>query len=110
MGPGDHAFVRWAKRYIAVGDACRVLSAYKKANLIAVDNRGGTFRILNFGAATRGALEAAAENLRPRARKRWNRLTDDERQRAVSSKRSIPDQWEKQERVELAIAKLEAKQ
>lgn len=107
-GPGDRTFVRWAKRYIAADDARRVLVAYKKAGLIAVDNRAGTFLVLNLAAVTRDALEAAAENLRPERSKKWNRLTDDERQRLVASARSIPEQWEKQERVELALAKLNA--
>lgn len=106
-GPGDRAFVRWAKRYVSVHDAELVLHAYKKARLIAVDNRSGTFRILDLAAAGRDALEAAAENLHPERSRKWNRLTDDERQRLVSSKQSVPDQWERQERVELAIAKLD---
>lgn len=108
MGPGDRVFIRWAKSFcsITADDADRIRIAYKKAGLITIDNKKETFRVLNFAAITRVALEAAAENLRPRSR-RWNDLTDDERQRLVSSKRSVPEQWEKQERIELAIAKLE---
>ena len=86
-GPGDRAFVRWAKRYISVPDAKRVLDAYRKARLIAVDNRIGTFIILDLAAASRDALEAAAENLRPERSRKWNRLTDEERQQLVASKR-----------------------
>ena len=116
-GPGDRAFIRWAKRYISADDAKRVLNAYKRTNLIAVDNQDGTFRVLDLSAIGGGesrrrireALEAAAENLRPRSKRKWNQLSDDERQRLVASKRSIPEQWERQERVELAMAKLEVK-
>jgi hypothetical protein len=110
-GPGDRTFVRWAKRYVPEDDARRILGAYKKANLIAVDNRNGTFRVLDLSAVSREALEAAAENLRPSKppKKRWNQLSDEERQRLINQKRSIPEQWEKQERVELAIAKLNSR-
>lgn len=107
MGPGDLAFVRWAKRYIGIHDGKRVLLAYKKAKLIAVDNRQGTFEILDLEAVQPDALEAAADNLRPERPRRWNDLTDEERQARVDRKRSLPDQWEKQERVELARAKLD---
>lgn len=107
-GPGDRAFVRWAKRYITADDARRVLDAYKVARLIVVDNRTGTFRVLALEAVSRGALEAAAENLRPEKSKKWNRLTDAERQRLVSAVRSTPELWERQERVELALAKMDA--
>ena len=112
MGPGDQAFVRWAKRYITADDAVRVLRAYKKADLIAVDNREGTFRVLDHHACSRDAFESAAENLRPPGRRRgpgWNRLSEEERQRMVSSKRSVPEQWERQERIELAMLKLDLK-
>ncbi len=106
-GPGDRAFVRWAKRHVSVHDAKLILPAYKKAGLIIVDNRAGTFRVLDLAAVAPDALKAAAENLRPGRSRKWNRLTDDERQRLILKNRSIPEQWEKQERVELAIARLE---
>lgn len=104
-GPGDRAFLRWVKRHVSPPDAVRVLDAYKRAGLVRIDNRAGTFHVLDRVAVSREALVAAAENLRPQ-RKRWNRLSDAEREKLVASKRAVPDQWERQERIELAIAKL----
>lgn len=109
MGPGDRAFVRWAKRHIGLHDAKRVLVAYKEAKLIDVDNRTGTFRVLDFAAVSPDALEAAADNVRPARPKRWNDLSDEERMQRVESATSLPDQWERQERAELARAKLDAR-
>lgn len=107
MGPGDRSFVRWAQRYIPTKDAWRVLVAYKKANLVAVDNRKGTFRVIDRKACQRESLKAAAENLCPARRpERWNGLSDKERQERIATLRPLPEQWEKQERLELAIAKL----
>lgn len=108
-GPGDRAFVRWATRYIPEDDALHVLDAYKKARLVTVDNRHGTFAILNGYACQADALKAAADNLRPTKKKKWNQLTDEERERRVAAKHAVPDQWERQERVELALAKLNLK-
>ena len=108
-GPGDRAFVRWAKRYVSADDGRRILAAYRKAGLVEVDNRAGTFRILDRAAATPEALEAAAENLRPSPRKGWNHLTDAERERLVARGHSVPEQWERQEAIELAIARLDAR-
>lgn len=108
-GPGDRAFHRWAKRFVSPHDAELIRVAYKKARLITVDNRAGTFEILDPAACHREALEAAAENLHPARSKKWNRLNDAERSGLVESLRTTPEQWEKQERVDLARAKLEAK-
>lgn len=106
MGPGDRAFVRWVTRYVNKHDAKHILRAYKDARLIDVDNRTGAFHVLDVSAIAPAALEAAAENLRPLPRKKWNQLTDEERQRLVATKMPLPDQWAKQERAELALIKL----
>ncbi len=109
-GPGDRAFLRWAKRFVSSYDAELIRAAYKKAGLITVNNQTGTFQILDTAACHREALKAAAENLHPeRSSRKWNRLSEVERSSLVESVRTVPEQWEKQERVDFARAKLAAK-